>query len=43
MKISGSPPLTRFVARGSWLVLKSALNSVVAVLILTIALVGALA
>jgi hypothetical protein len=43
MKLSDSPAVTRVVARGSWLVLKSALNSVVALLILTIALVGSLA
>jgi hypothetical protein len=43
MKISSNPPLTRIVVRGSGLVLKSALNSVVAVLIIAIALVGTLA
>jgi hypothetical protein len=43
MKISSNPPLARIVVRGSGLVLKSALNSVVAVLIIAIALVGTLA
>jgi hypothetical protein len=43
MKTFRSPPLTRFVVRGGWLALKSTFNSVIATLVLVLALVASLA
>jgi hypothetical protein len=37
-----SPALKRFLARGGWLVIKSALNSVIATLVLALALFASL-
>jgi hypothetical protein len=38
MKTSSRPPFTHLVVRGSWLVVKSTLNSLVATLVLALAL-----
>jgi hypothetical protein len=43
MKIRSSPPITRFVVRGGWLVVTSTLNSLIATLVLALALLSALA
>jgi hypothetical protein len=42
MKLS-TPPLTRFLVQGSWLVVKSAFNSVLATIVLALAVVASLA
>jgi hypothetical protein len=43
MKISSTSPWARFLAHGSWIVVKSALNSVIATLVLALALIASLA
>jgi hypothetical protein len=42
MKLSSTPPLTRFLVRGGLIVVKSTLNSLLATLVLALAVVASL-